>query len=68
MSKRVVITGGTGFIGAALSRSLADAGYEVVVLSGTSGRQLVGSAWRFGHHHGCKFETSESDHSHRQVG
>lgn len=33
MSKRVVIAGGTGFIGAALSRSLADAGYEVVALS-----------------------------------
>ena len=33
MSNRIVITGGTGFIGTALSRSLTDTGYEVVVLS-----------------------------------
>ncbi|HOO71377.1 MAG TPA: TIGR01777 family oxidoreductase [Spirochaetota bacterium] len=31
--KRVIITGGTGFIGKALSASLVDQGYEVVVLT-----------------------------------
>ncbi len=33
MKKRVVITGGTGFIGAALCAELEAAGYDIVVLS-----------------------------------
>jgi hypothetical protein len=40
LSKRVLITGGTGLIGRALSASLAGDGYEVVVLS----RNPVGAA------------------------
>ncbi len=33
MNKRVIITGGTGFIGGRLARLLANCGYEVVVLT-----------------------------------
>jgi len=45
MSKRVLITGATGFIGQALSGELVDAGYEVVALSRCAykANNLVGS-------------------------
>ncbi|MCU0845305.1 MAG: TIGR01777 family oxidoreductase [Spirochaetes bacterium] len=39
MKKRVVITGGTGFIGAALCAELDTAGYELVVLSRGEGAE-----------------------------
>ncbi|HSV96302.1 MAG TPA: TIGR01777 family oxidoreductase [Spirochaetota bacterium] len=48
MKKRVVITGGTGFIGTALSTELNAAGYELVVLSrgeGTDGGGIRRVRW-----------------------
>jgi uncharacterized protein (TIGR01777 family) len=53
MSKRVIVTGGTGFIGTPLCQTLADKGYEVVVLSRSpekvpqvlNRRSIQGVAW-----------------------
>jgi uncharacterized protein (TIGR01777 family) len=42
MSRRVIIAGGTGLIGRALSRELASGDYEVVVLTRRAARQAEG--------------------------
>lgn len=41
----VLITGGTGMIGTALSRHLLNEGYHVIILSGTPGKLLKGMTW-----------------------
>ncbi len=50
MAKRIVVTGGTGFIGRALTKRLLERGYEVVVLSRNPARvpELFGGAARGG--------------------
>lgn len=40
MRKRIIITGGTGFIGAALTRALHSAGYDVVVVTRNTAKAI----------------------------
>ena len=41
---RVIITGGTGLIGDALAKSLADAGHSVIILTRNANRQAPNAA------------------------
>src|SRR5689334_23259887 len=45
----ILITGGTGTIGSALSRALLDAGHSVIVLTRGGGERSINARLRFAH-------------------